>query len=90
MAYAVLAESMATCRLQPQVFKDFYVINKEKVTTACEEETHFNRNAFKKNSGSLTILFLDNACVCIMHTHAIHLYNIYILYIHRFYMSYCS
>lgn len=86
MAYTVLAESMATCRLQPQVFKDFHVINKEKVTTACEEETYFNRNAFKKNSGSLTILLLDNACVL----HAIHLHNIYILYIHRFCRSYCS
>lgn len=87
IAYTVLAESMTACKLQPQVFKDFHVVNKkESDITACEEETHFNRNVFKKNSGSLAILFLDNACVL----HAIHLYNVYILYLHRYYMSYCS
>lgn len=40
MAYTVLAESLATCKLQPQMCEDFHIINENKNgTTVCEEGT---------------------------------------------------
>lgn len=71
---------MAACKLQPRVFQDFHVFNKKKVTKLPVKRRHFIRNAFR-NFSSLAILFLDNVCVL----HAIHLYNIYTLYIHKYY-----
>lgn len=38
MAYTVLAESLAACKLQPQMCEDFHIINKKKSgITVCEE-----------------------------------------------------